>query len=81
MSNFKLDIKRFESLYALSFKEYFADEIVALEEFVQADLVVMNEEKIEVSATGTMLIRNIVMPFDAYMKSHSGNAKTFSKTV
>ena len=81
MSNFKLDIKRFESLFEISYKEYFSDEIEALQEFVEADLIYMDDEKIEVSATGTMLVRNIVMPFDAYMKSHAGNAKTFSKTV
>ncbi len=81
MSNFKLDIKRFESLYDLSFKAYFADEIQALKEFEEAGLVSVNDEKIEVSPTGTMLIRNIVMPFDAYMKAHSNSTKTFSKTV
>ena len=81
MSNFKLDIKRFESLYGIKFNEYFADELKALVEFKEADLISIRDEKIEVSPTGTMLIRNIVMPFDAYMKSHSGNAKTFSKTV
>ncbi len=81
MSNFKLDIKRFESLYDLSFKAYFADEIKALKEFEEADLVSVSDEKIEVSETGTMLIRNIVMPFDAYMKAHANSSKTFSKTV
>jgi oxygen-independent coproporphyrinogen-3 oxidase len=81
MSNFKLDIKRFETLYATDFKSYFSDELEALKEFEEAELLNVSDEKIEVYATGTMLIRNIVMPFDAYMKSHSGNAKTFSKTV
>jgi oxygen-independent coproporphyrinogen-3 oxidase len=81
MSNFKLDIKRFDSLYDVKFNEYFKDEIIALKEFEEADLITVDENKIEVSATGTMLIRNIVMPFDAYMSSHSGNKKTFSKTV
>jgi len=81
MSNFKLDIKRFESLYDLSFKEYFSDEIKALKEFEEAELVSVNDESIEVSHTGTMLVRNIVMPFDAYMKAHASSAKTFSKTV
>ena len=81
MSNFKLDIKRFESLFGIKFKEYFANELKALKEFEEAQLVSLSNEKIEVSATGTMLIRNIVMPFDAYMQAHTGNAKTFSKTV
>ncbi len=81
MSNFKLDIKRFESLYDLSFKEYFSDEIKALKEFEEAELVTLTDDSIEVSHTGTMLVRNIVMPFDAYMKAHASSAKTFSKTV
>jgi len=81
MSNFKLDIKRFESSYAISFKEYFADALEALKEFESAELLHVSDDSIEVSQTGTMLIRNIVMPFDAYMKAHSANEKTFSKTV
>ena len=81
MSNFKLDIKRFEASYKISFKEYFSDALEALKEFESADLLRVSDESIEVSQTGTMLIRNIVMPFDAYMKAHSANEKTFSKTV
>jgi len=81
MSNFKLDIKRFEKLYNISFKEYFADAIEALKPFAQDELLTMDESTIECSETGTLLIRNIAMPFDAYMKNHAANSKTFSKTV
>ena len=81
MSNFKLDIKRFEKLYNVNFKEYFADAIEALKPFAEEELLVMDDEKIECSETGTLLIRNICMPFDAYMKKHVKNKKTFSKTV
>jgi oxygen-independent coproporphyrinogen-3 oxidase len=81
MSNFKLDIKRFEKLYGVNFKEYFADAIADLQAFVDDDLIIIDNEKIECSQTGTLLIRNIAMPFDAYMKRHAGSDKTFSKTV
>ena len=81
MSNFKLDIKRFEKLYNVNFKEYFADAIEALKPFVDEELLVLNDEMIECSETGTLLIRNICMPFDAYMKKHVASKKTFSKTV
>ncbi len=81
MSNFKLDIKRFEELYNVNFKEYFADAIEALSPFVEEDLLVLNEQNIECSQTGTLLIRNICMPFDAYMKKHVASKKSFSKTV
>jgi len=81
MSNFKLDIRRFEKLFNVKFSEYFADAIEALKPFEEEELLSMNEEFIECSQTGTLLIRNIAMPFDAYMKKHSSNKKTFSKTV
>ncbi|MDO8454360.1 MAG: oxygen-independent coproporphyrinogen III oxidase [Sulfurimonas sp.] len=81
MSNFKLDIKRFEKLFNIEFKTYFADAIEALKPFEDDALLKMDENHIECSETGTLLIRNIAMPFDAYMKKHSQNSKTFSKTV
>jgi oxygen-independent coproporphyrinogen-3 oxidase len=81
MSNFKLDIKRFEKLFNIEFKTYFADAIEALKPFVDDELLTMDENHIECSETGTLLIRNIAMPFDAYMKKHAASSKAFSKTV
>ena len=81
MSNFKLDIKRFEKLFNIEFKTYFADAIEALKPFAEEELLTMDENHIECSETGTLLIRNIAMPFDAYMKKHAASKKTFSKTV
>ncbi|MFA5234584.1 MAG: oxygen-independent coproporphyrinogen III oxidase [Sulfurimonas sp.] len=81
MSNFKLDIKRFENLFNVEFKTYFADAIEALKPFVEDELLSMDDNFIECSQTGTLLIRNIAMPFDAYMKKHAASSKTFSKTV
>ena len=81
MSNFKLNIKRFNKLFDVEFKTYFADAIVALKPFAEDDLITMDETKIECSQTGTLLIRNIAMAFDAYMHQHTGSKKTFSKTV
>ena len=81
MSNFKLDIKRFEKLFNIEFKVYFADAILELQPFVEEELLSMDESHIICSETGTLLIRNIAMAFDAYMHQHSASKKTFSKTV
>lgn len=81
MSNFKLDIKRFEKLFNVNFNEYFADAIEALRPFEAEELLSISDDEIACSETGTLLIRNIAMPFDAYMKRHAANSKTFSKTV
>ncbi|NKQ40728.1 MAG: oxygen-independent coproporphyrinogen III oxidase [Sulfurovum sp.] len=81
MANFSIDIKRVEQDHKINFKEYFGDALEALEEFVNGDLITMTDEKISVSPTGTLLIRNIAMPFDAYMGKYSKSEKSFSKTV
>jgi oxygen-independent coproporphyrinogen III oxidase len=81
MANFAIDIKRLEATHGIDFYAYFAKTLEALEEFVQSDLVSLTPEKLTVSSTGTLLIRNIAMPFDAYIQKYAGSKKSFSKTV
>jgi len=81
MANFAVDIPRVEQEFGIDFKVYFSDALQSLQEFVEGDLVTISDEKISVSPTGTLLIRNIAMPFDAYMAKYGGNKKSFSKTV
>ncbi|HEF1384446.1 TPA: coproporphyrinogen III oxidase, partial [Campylobacter jejuni] len=50
-----------------------------LEEY--KDFINFDENFIKVNETGVLLIRNIAMCFDAYMKNISEDKKVFSKTV
>jgi len=81
MSNFSLNIKRVEEQFKIDFKDYFNDALEALKEFEDAELVKISDDKIEVSQTGTMLIRNICMPFDAYLNKIPEEKRRFSKTI
>ena len=81
MANFSIDIPRIEREYGIDFSGYFLDALQGLREFEDADLLSISKEKIEVKPTGTLLIRNIAMPFDAYMKKYERSKKSFSKTV
>ncbi|SFP68620.1 oxygen-independent coproporphyrinogen III oxidase [Hydrogenimonas thermophila] len=81
MSNFRLDIKRVEKEFGIDFNDYFADAVKELQPMVDEGLVQISDKEITVSQTGTLVIRNIAMPFDAYMKKHAESKKTFSKTV
>ena len=81
MANFSIDIKRVEAEHGIDFGVYFADAIEALRAFERAGLLSISENKITVTLTGTLLIRNIAMPFDAYMKKYAQSKKAFSKTV
>ncbi|MFK5882269.1 MAG: oxygen-independent coproporphyrinogen III oxidase [Sulfurospirillum sp.] len=83
MSNFKLDIARVEREFGIDFFDYFSDAIEDLRSFVAEGLVEIDKEckKITVNPTGTLLIRNISMPFDAYLKKIPESKRRFSKTV
>ncbi|MBZ7936356.1 oxygen-independent coproporphyrinogen III oxidase [Campylobacter sp. B0100352/1] len=79
MANFKLDIKKAEEEFKINFKEYFKEDLKALKEY--EDFLNISENDIKVNETGVLLIRNIAMCFDAYMKNISEEKKVFSKTV
>ena len=81
MANFSLDIKNVENKFNIKFDEYFDDALEALKEFEEASLVEITKEKITVSSTGAMLIRNISMPFDAYLNNIPEDKRRFSKTI
>ena len=83
MSNFKLNITNVEKTFGIDFFDYFADAVKALTPFVDEELVVIDKEnkRILVNPTGTLLIRNIAMPFDAYLQKLPEDKRRFSKTV
>lgn len=81
MSNFSLSIRQIEQKFNIIFKDYFKDSLIMLQEFLDADLLSITEDKIQVNATGCMLIRNICMPFDKYILNIPEEKRRFSKTV
>ncbi|MDR1975850.1 MAG: oxygen-independent coproporphyrinogen III oxidase [Campylobacteraceae bacterium] len=81
MSNFKLNIKNIEKRFGIDFFDYFKDDIKELRAFINEGLVTLDERSLQVNDTGTLLIRNICMPFDAYLKKVPEELRRFSKTV
>ena len=80
MANFKLDILRIERTYHINFFDYFKEEIPQLKTFTEEALLDLNSEFLTVSETGTLLIRNIAMVFDGYLKDKILK-NSFSKTI
>ncbi|MBD5165500.1 oxygen-independent coproporphyrinogen III oxidase [Helicobacter sp.] len=81
MSNFKLDFNAINQQFQIDFKEYFKDALEELKPLSEVGLVMIDEQGIKVSQTGALMIRNIAMPFDAYLKKFNTNQKVFSKTI
>lgn len=78
--NFRLDYAEIEQRYALSFAEYFAVDLALLAPFVADGLVVLEPRGIRVSTTGRLLIRNICMCFDVYLRERA-RQQQFSRVI
>ncbi|MFP4337528.1 MAG: oxygen-independent coproporphyrinogen III oxidase [Halothece sp.] len=62
-----------------NFSEYFASELSQLKDLAKDGLVEVQENTIEVTPTGRLLIRNIASVFDAYLKQRQ--TKAFSQAI
>jgi len=77
--NFELNIKSIEQQYGLRFDDYFATEVEVLKTMQQDGLLEMDAISIRVQAQGRLLIRNICMVFDRYMREPS--MQRYSKVI
>ncbi len=80
MCDFELDFKQVQSNFKINFKEYFAWGLNNLKEMEEDELIKIDENKIEVTGMGRLLIRNIAMNFDGYLERKEDKAK-YSRTV
>ena len=61
--------QKYNDEYGIDFEKHFADAIAALEEPARDGLVDFNETGFLVTKNGRLLLRNIAMPFDAYLQT------------
>ncbi len=77
--NFRLKFTDIEERNQIVFREYFATELKELKVMVEDGLVTMDEESITVATAGRLLIRNVCMVFDRYLREKS--EQRFSKVI
>ncbi len=77
--NFKLDIKQFTEKYKIDFAQYFKGELAQLKIMQDDGLLQFDQNSITILPPGRLLIRNICMSFDAYLKDKQQNR--FSKVI
>lgn len=76
MANFSVNIREIEAKFNINFWEHFKQTKNSLENL--RDFINITDDKISVTPTGTLLIRNIAMCFDEYLQIGD---KRFSKTI
>ncbi|QIQ21725.1 oxygen-independent coproporphyrinogen III oxidase [Zophobihabitans entericus] len=78
--HFSLDKSQIEKLHNIHFDEYFAEDLQLLNPLVQDKLINLTETSLEVTPKGRLLIRNICMCFDVYLR-RLARQQQFSRVI
>ncbi|GLT18949.1 coproporphyrinogen-III oxidase [Vibrio zhanjiangensis] len=78
--NFRLDISQIESEFDIQFDDYFKDDIALLQTFIDDGLIETTEKELRVTLRGRLLIRNICMCFDKYLRVKA-RQQQFSRVI
>lgn len=79
MCHFRLVKGEVEEKFGINFDQYFKDELSGLKEMEDDGLVVLYPDRIDITPTGRLLIRNIASVFDIYLKNKK--ERRFSKAI
>ncbi len=75
-----LSISDFETSHDICFKSYFQNELMKLAPLANDGLVYIDEDEIEVTANGKLLMRSVAMIFDRHLNGDENNSR-FSKAI
>ncbi|WP_299130260.1 oxygen-independent coproporphyrinogen III oxidase [uncultured Vibrio sp.] len=78
--NFKLDKTMIESEFSVNFNRYFKEDLELLQTFINDELVEVDDKEIRVTLRGRLLIRNICMCFDKYLRAKA-RQQQFSRVI
>jgi oxygen-independent coproporphyrinogen-3 oxidase len=77
--NFSLQPSEIESRFDINFAEYFAQELEELQTMASDGLITLSDDVIDVAPAGRLLIRNVCMVFDKYLRQSA--SQQFSKVI
>ena len=78
--NFQLKFAEVERLWDVNFAQYFAEDLKLLAPLAKDGLVEVDEHHIQVTPKGRLLIRNICMCFDIYLRQKA-RLQQFSRVI
>lgn len=78
--NFQLDKQAIEQDFKLRFNDYFQQDLALLQTFIDDQLVEVDSRFIRVTLRGRLLIRNICMCFDKYLRQRA-RQQQFSRVI
>jgi oxygen-independent coproporphyrinogen-3 oxidase len=79
MCNLGVSFGKIEDMFGISFEDYFSEELEGLRELEEDGLIEVKDRSIRILPVGRLLIRNVAMVFDAYLKNKK--ELKFSRTI
>ncbi|MDW8032197.1 MAG: oxygen-independent coproporphyrinogen III oxidase [Aquificaceae bacterium] len=79
MCNFRCEFEKIERAFDIDFEEHFSQELEELSDMEREGLLKLEDRAIKVLPEGRLLIRNIAMVFDQYVKGKK--EQRFSRTI
>ncbi len=80
MCHFEIDKHKVAAAFNIDFDQYFATEMEELAGYQREGLLALTSSRISVTPKGRMLIRNICMVFDKYLRTRTEHAR-YSKVI
>ena len=77
--HFGLDVAAIEHRFNIDFNSYFSSEIVEIQQMERDGLLRSRGKRIDVLPAGHLLIRNVCMVFDRYLRD--ATEKRYSKVI
>lgn len=77
---FHLDYHVIETAYGIHFTDFFAEDLAQMAPLVADGLATMSAGALEITARGRLLVRNICMCFDAYLRAGQ-RQRQFSRVI
>ncbi|KOC87749.1 oxygen-independent coproporphyrinogen III oxidase [Winslowiella iniecta] len=78
--HFALDFRQIEQAWNIDFAHYFAQDLALLQPLISDGLVERHQKGLQVTAKGRLLIRNICMCFDSYLRQKA-HMQQFSRVI
>ncbi len=77
----RIEKRRIERAFGISFDEHFAGELGQLEPLVADELLTVAGDEIALTFLGRLFARNIAMVFDEYLQKPNAKQATYSRTL
>ena len=76
----RVDYAGIEARHGIDFSDYFGDALAALSPLADDGLLTLTPGSLEVTPRGRFFLRNVAMPFDAYL-APAGGERRFSRVI